>query len=338
MGVVAGDGDVAGAAASTLVAVAAAADACAGGAAGSVHGAAGDGDAVGGSGITAADACAAILAGGSDLGVIAGNGDVVGTTVITAADTGTTEVIRAVSLTAGGVHCAAGDGDVVALAECTAADAGTAVHAALSGVAAGSGSDVAAGDGDIAAALIICTADACAARAAGGGQGAVGILCVDGQGAVLGRLAAVGVTLFQTRMSGTADEGVVSAQLDLGVAGTRHGQGGIAGLAGVDVHVVQRDRCGNALIGVDGRRVGRLGAIAGQGDRRFVVIVIQLDITVLHKVAVRSLLGDISALAIGVHGHAALGQVVGVRKSRRGAGRHHCQKCGGGKHPQGKLI
>ena len=338
MGVVAGDSDAAGAAAFTVIAVASATDACAGGAAGSVHGAAGDGDAVGISGITASDACAAILTGGSDLGVIAGNGDVVGTAVKAAADTGTTEVIRAVARTAGGVYRTAGDIDVVALTVRTASDACTAIRATTAGVAAGSGGDAAAGDGDIAAVPVACTADACTACTAGGGQGAVCILCVDGQGAVLGRLAAVGVALFQTRVSGTADEGVVSAQFDLGVAGTRHGQGGLAGVAGVDVHIVQRDRCGNALLGVDGRRVGRLLAIAGQGDRRFVVIVIQLDITVLHKAAVRSLLGDISAIAIGVHGHAALGQVVGVRKSRGGAGRHHCQKRGGGKHPQGKLI
>lgn len=79
-------------------------------------------------------------------------------------------MIRAVSLTAGSIHRTAGDIDVVTLTVRTASDAGTAVHAALSGVAAGSGSDVAAGDGDVAAASGTCTADAGTARAAGGGQ------------------------------------------------------------------------------------------------------------------------------------------------------------------------
>ena len=328
MGLVAGDGDVAGAAGCTLVAVAAAADACTMGAAGGVHGAAGDGDVVGGSGITAADACTAILAGGNDLGVIAGDDDIVGTAVMTAADTGTAVSIKVVSLTAGGVHCAAGDGDVVALAESTAADAGTAAHGATAGVAAGSGSDVAAGDGDVAAASGTCTADACAARAAGGGQRAVGILCVDGQGAVLGRFTAVGVVLFQTCMSGTADEGVVSLQLDLGVAGTRHGHGSLAVVADVDVHILQRDLGSAVFLRLDGDSILRSGAAVLVRDDRFTLVLMILDFTLCNVVAI----------FFGNDADASIFHVVGVRKGRRGNGRDHCHQRSCRKYPQGQLL
>ena len=138
-------------------------------------------------------------------------------------------------------------------------------------------------------------------------------------------------------MALAADQGIVAVQLQRYLA--LRIDGGLVGAAGVDVHVVQRDRCGNALLGVDGRRVVRLLAIGGQGDRRFVLIVVQrVAVFVCAKVAVRIRLGDISAVALGVHGHAALGQVVSVRKGRRSAGRHHCQKRGGGKHPQSQTI
>ena len=139
-------------------------------------------------------------------------------------------------------------------------------------------------------------------------------------------------------MALAADQGIVAVQLQRYLA--LRIDGGLVGAAGVDVHVVQRDRCGNALIGVDGRRVvRRLVALGGQGDRRFVFIVVQVVTAgVFHILVVRIYLGDISAVALGVHGHAALGQVVGVRKSRRSAGRHHCQKRGGGKHPQSQTI
>ena len=196
----------------------------------------------------------------------------------------------------------------------------------------------AAGDGDVVGVAAICngTADARAARAAVGSQ-AAGLavpsgLVLKGQGVI----CVITAVFLQRRMALAAGQGVAAVQLQRHIAlGV---DGGLAGVAGVDVHLVQRNRCGNALLGVDGRRVGRLGAIAGQGDRRFVLIVVQLDIiAVLHKAAVRSLLGDISAIALGVHGHTALGQVVGVRKGCCGDGRDHCQKRGGGKRPQGQL-
>ena len=232
---------------------------------------------------------------------------------------------KAVSFAAGGVHGAAGDGDVVALAECTAADAGTAVHEATAGVAAGS--DVAAGNGDVTAASGTCTADACAARAAGGGQGAVGILCIDGQGAVLGRFA-VGVALFQTCMSGTADEGVVSAQLDLGVAGTLHGQGGLVAVADVDVHILQRDLGSAAFLRVDGDGVLRSGFAVVVRDDRFTLVLLILDCT----------LCDVVATFFGNDADAAIFYVVSARKGRRGDGRDHCHQRSCRKYPQGQLL
>ena len=130
-------------------------------------------------------------------------------------------------------------------------------------------------------------------------------------------------------MSGTADEGVVSAQFDLGVAGTRHGQGGLAGVAGVDVHVVHRDIGGTIFLRFDGDGVLRSGFAVVVRDDRFARVLLIVD---------GSTLRDVVAVRFGNDADAAILHVIRACKCCGGAGRHHCQKCGGGKHPQGKLI
>ena len=287
--------------------------------------------------VAAADGRAARTAGGFHMGT-AVDGDVTalsGTvTIVTLAAADTCAARAAV-----GGDGAAGNGDVSGISTIFIAGnvAGIALTAADTGCArTAGGGDGAAGDGDVAgeaAAGLDRTADARAARAAGGGQAAgLAGLVLKGQGVVfIGACA----EFLQRRMALAAGQGIAAVQLQRHLA--LRIDGSLAGVAGVDVHVVQRDRCGNALLGVDGRRVVRLLALGGQGDRRFVLIVIQLDLTVLHKVAVRILLGDISATALGVHGHAALGQVVSVRKGCRGDGRDHCHQRSRRKHPQGQL-
>ena len=284
--------------------------------------------------IAAADARAARAAGGGHMGTVLDRDFTalsgIGTTVtLAAADT-------CAARAAGGGDGAAGNGDVTGISAIfTAALAAANARAARTA----GGSDGAAGDGDVVGVALVCSggaADARAARAAVGGQ-AAGLavpsgLVLKGQGVI----CVITAVFLQRRMALAAGQGIVAVQLQRYLA--LRIDGGLVGAAGVNVHVVQRDRCGNALLGVDGRRVVRLLALGGQGDRRFVFIIIQLDITaVLHIVAVRILLGDISATAIGVHGHAALGQVVSVRKGRRGDGRDHCHQRSRRKHPQSQL-
>ena len=127
-------------------------------------------------------------------------------------------------------------------------------------------------------------------------------------------------------MSGTAGQGVVAVQLQRHIAlGV---DGGLAGLAGINVHVVQRDIGGAILLRFDGDGVLRSGFAVVVRDDRFALVLLVVDITLRDVVAVR----------FGNDADAAILHVIRACKCCGGAGRHHCQKRGGGKHPQGKLI
>ena len=129
--------------------------------------------------------------------------------------------------------------------------------------------DGAAPDGDVAAGALDAAADACAAEAALGGEGAVlALVVLDGQSSL--RLMAI---LLEARIITAALQLVVAVQLDGGIVVALHGDGGFAridwavtadvplGLAAdVDLQVVEGD-VHVALGGVDGD--GALIRLAG---------------------------------------------------------------------------
>ena len=181
-------------------------------------GIAGDGDVSLGVVIAAADACACTAAGGFlDHGVT--GDDHRGVAVETAAaNARAASGVRVVRGAAPSRDIAARDGHHAVSAATTAANACT--------VLLSSGGDGAAGDLEGTGIFDICSADPCAAEAAGGVQTAVLVLILNGQ------LAAdhvpVGVLFLvplQARVPAAAFQRVAAVQLNGGVAGARDAHG-----------------------------------------------------------------------------------------------------------------
>ena len=226
----------------------------------------------------AANACAALASGGTDLA--AGDGDVIAIAPTSAADTGT--VVAAIC-----GDFAAGDSDVAAVTVSTATDASTIIPAPRR--------DLAAGDGDVAASAAASSADACAVLTALGVQGAVFILVLNGQITV--------VVLFQAGMRVTALKRVASVQLDVHIALAGGGNGGLARDAHVNVYILNGDVCGLVFLRIDGDGVFRRASL-NDGS------------VVLHSGSAS--LGDRLPAAPGVYDDVAVADVPGRRQRRHG--------------------
>ena len=207
---------------------------------------------------------------------------------------------------------------VVRRAACTVADACR--------VAPAHSLDGAAPDGDVAAGALDASADACAAEAALGGEGAVlALVVLDGQSAF--RLVFV---LLKTRIIAAALQLVVAVQLDGRIVVTLHGDGGfalpdravIAAIplllaADVDLQVVEGD-VHVALGGVDGD--GVLIRLAGDDG---------VGVVLVDGLALCDLVRSFGVACF--HGDVAVGDVPPGRIGRD-AGTHHDARDDGGGH------
>ena len=130
-------------------------------------------------------------------------------------------------------------------------------------------------------------------------------------------------------MSGTAGQGILAVQLNAGGAIAGHGYSRLALVGGVDVDILQGDIGGAILLRFDGDGVLRSGFAVVVRDDRFARVLLIVD---------GSTLRDVVAVRFGNDADAAILHVIRACKCCGGAGRHHCQKRGGGKHPQGQTI
>ena len=172
-------------------------------------------------------------------------------------------------------------------------------------------------------------------------------IVLDGQGA-----GAVCVRFFDGGVFFTPpvfnQNGVVAVQLKLGVAIALYFDRTGLGIGGINfnVHILQGHIGGVALFGVNGDGVGGgLGLVGGlifggQGDVGIFAITNLFSLAILHAGVVVLILplGDILLAVLGKDVHTALGQIVSVRKGRRGDGRDHGHQSRCGQHPQGKLL
>ena len=299
----------------------------------------GDRDVAAGATIAAADAGTAFSALGGDFRA-ASDGNVSAVSMKAAADAGTA-ADEGIATVAGGLHLGtASDGDVAAVFVRAAADAGTAIAAV--------GDDFrAAGDGDVAAGATRAAADAGTGFSAGGPQAALGFVFVgNGQHTLT---AIVGGVLLHAGTVHAALEGIFPVQLQGHIAVARNLDSSFtgniitsktAGSAHIDFHAVQGDIGFGAVRHIDGdRRLASviLGVINGVADDNVHILnghigsgvlrcrdgdgvggggfVVGLDDDrgiVRHRV-VGAVGNGLSAFR-GIHGDAALGKVICIRK------------------------
>ena len=133
-------------------------------------------------------------------------------------------------------------------------------------------------------------------------------------------------------MAIAALQGVVAVQLN--AHHTLGGNGGLIGVAGVDVDIIQRDIGGLTFFSINGHAVA--GRSAGDDGLILFPVLFRCISSVL--ICIFRPLAHILAVIPGTDRDVAHTDVIGGSKRRCGAGRHHGQKRCGGKHPQCRLV